>query len=126
MKDLYLKSGERAEKPVAETDTELLPRRWRRKLLACLEPFSRKKTIVPDDNLELDLGLDSLARVELVVSIEKTFGISLPESFGSEIFTVREAVQKIEDLLAAGPVRLRQGRCACPGRRSWARSRLRS
>jgi acyl carrier protein len=53
-----------------------------KKLLACLEPFSAKKNIVPDDNLELDLGLDSLARVELVVSIEKSFGISLPDSFG--------------------------------------------
>jgi long-chain acyl-CoA synthetase len=27
-----------------------------KRLLACLEPFSAKKKIVPDDNLELDLG----------------------------------------------------------------------
>jgi long-chain acyl-CoA synthetase len=74
------------------------------KVLACLAPFSAKKTIVPDDNLELDLGLDSLARVELVVSIEKSFGITLPDSFGSEVFTVKDAVQKMKGLLAAGPV----------------------
>ncbi len=103
VRDLYLKSGERAEKPVGETDTQILSSPVAKKLLACLEPFSRKKPIVPDDNLELDLGLDSLARVELVVSIEKTFGIALPESFGSEIFTVKEAVQKIADVLATGP-----------------------
>ena len=102
VKDLYLKSGERAEKPVAEIDTDLLSTPVAKKLLACLEPFSQKKNIVPDDNLELDLGLDSLARVELVVSIEQTFGISLPESFGSEIFTVKDAVLKIQELLASG------------------------
>ena len=100
VKDMYLKAGERAEKPVAEIDSGLLETPVARKLLACLEPFSQKKNIVPDDNLELDLGLDSLARVELVVSIERSFGISLPESFGSGIFTVKDAVLKVRDLVA--------------------------
>jgi long-chain acyl-CoA synthetase len=102
--DLYQEQGERAAKPVAEIDTDLFAMPEAKKLLACLEPFSAKKNIVPDDNLELDLGLDSLMRVELVVSIEKTFGIILPESFGSEVFTVKDAVIKIQELLAAGPV----------------------
>ncbi len=102
--DLYRQQGERAEKQVAETDTDLFAGPEAKKLLACLEPFSAKKHIVPDDNLELDLGLDSLMRVELVVSIEKTFGISLPESFGAEVFTVKDAVVKIQELLTAGPV----------------------
>jgi long-chain acyl-CoA synthetase len=80
-----------------------------KKLLACLTPFSAKKVIVPDDNLELDLGLDSLARVELVVSIEKSFDLSLPDSFGSEVFTVKDAATKIRELLASGPVAGGQG-----------------
>jgi long-chain acyl-CoA synthetase len=101
--DLYREQGERAEKPVAEIDTDLFDAPEAKKLLTCLESFSVKKNIVPDDNLELDLGLDSLMRVELVVSIEKTFGIILPESFGSEVFTVKDAVVKIRELLAAGP-----------------------
>jgi len=104
VKELYEKGGERADKTVQEIDTALLSDPIAKRLLACLEPFSAKKKIVPDDNLELDLGLDSLARVELVVSIEKSFGISLPESFGSEIFTVKDAVLKIKELLAAGPL----------------------
>ena len=112
---LYLKSGERAEKPVAEVDTGLLATPVAKKLLLCLEPFSSKKKIVPDDNLELDLGLDSLARVELVVSIERSFGISLPESFGSELFTVKDAVLRIQDLLASGQVKAGEG-----VRLSWA------
>ncbi|HEX9021253.1 MAG TPA: 1-acyl-sn-glycerol-3-phosphate acyltransferase, partial [Nitrospirota bacterium] len=92
-----------AEQAVRETDAGMLADPVGKKLLACLEPFSAKKKIAPDDNLELDLGLDSLARVELVVSIEKSFGVSLPESFGSEVFTVKDAVMKIKGLLAAGP-----------------------
>jgi long-chain acyl-CoA synthetase len=103
VRELYNTGGERAEKAMQEIDTGLLQDPVTRKLLACLEPFSSKKNIVPDDNLELDLGLDSLARVELVVSIEKSLGISVPESFRSEVFTVKDVVQKIKDLLAAGP-----------------------
>ncbi len=109
VRELYLKSGERAEKPVAGTDIDLLLTPVAIKLLTCLEPFSAKKNIVPDDNLELDLGLDSLARVELVVSIEKSFDISLPESFGSELFTVKDTVLRIQDLLASGPVKAGEG-----------------
>jgi long-chain acyl-CoA synthetase len=105
VRDLYAKGGERAEKAVQESDSNLLTDPVAKKLLACLGPFSAKKKIVPDDNLELDLGLDSLARVELVVSLEKSLGIGLPESFGSEIFTVKDAVLKLRELIASGPVK---------------------
>ncbi|MGE5172667.1 MAG: AMP-binding protein [Betaproteobacteria bacterium] len=103
VRELYDQAGERAEKAVQEFDAGLLADPVMKKLVTCLEPFSAKKNIVPDDNLELDLGLDSLARVELVVSIEKSFGVSLPDSFGSEVFTVKDAVLKIKELLASGP-----------------------
>jgi long-chain acyl-CoA synthetase len=91
-------------RPLVDADAALLADPVMQKLLACLAPFSAKKQIVPDDNLELDLGLDSLARVELVVSIEKTFGLALPDSFGSEVFTVRDAVAKIRQALSSGAV----------------------
>jgi long-chain acyl-CoA synthetase len=103
IKELYDTGGERADKSLQEFDAGLLQDPVARKLLACLEPFSSKKNLVPDDNLELDLGLDSLARVELVVSIEKSFGITVPESFGSEVFTVKDVILKIKDLLTTGP-----------------------
>jgi long-chain acyl-CoA synthetase len=105
VREMYLKSGERAEKQETSADADLLSSPVGQKLLACLAPFSPKKTIVPDDNLELDLGLDSLSRVELVVSIEKTFDVSVPDSFGSSIFTVRDAVLGISSLLASGSMK---------------------
>ncbi len=105
VKDLYQTGGERAEKVVQEFDSELLSDPVAKKLLTCLGPFSAKKKIGLGDNLELDLGLDSLSRVELVVSIEKTFGLSVPDSFGSEVFTVKDAVLKLKELLSAGPAK---------------------
>ncbi len=104
VRDLYLTQGERAEKAIAEIDKDLLDTPEGKKLIACIEPFTRKKKIVPDDNLELDLGFDSLARLELVVSIEKSFGVSLEESFGSNVFTVKDALLKIKEALAAAPI----------------------
>src|SRR5512143_352987 len=109
VRELYERAGERAQQEAQEADAGLLADPVMKKLLACLEPFSPKKNIAPDDNLELDLGLDSLARVELVVSIEKTFGISLPDSFGSEVFTVKDAVVKIKEQLASGTVAAGKG-----------------
>jgi len=102
VKDLYIAGGERAEKTVQGEDAELITSDAGKKVLACLAPFSVKKHIVPDDSLEIDLGLDSLSRVELVVSLEQTFGIGLPDTFGSEVFTVREVVLKMQELLASG------------------------
>jgi len=52
------------------------------------------------------LGLDSLARVEVIVSIERSFGIALPDSFGAEVFTVKDAVLKIKERLASGPLKV--------------------
>ncbi|MDH4162216.1 MAG: AMP-binding protein [Nitrospirota bacterium] len=103
VREQYLSGGERVEKTVREEDMGLLETETGKKTVACLAPFSAKKHIVPDDNLEIDLGLDSLARVELVVSLERTFGVGLPESFGSLVFTVRDVVEKMEERLAAGP-----------------------
>ena len=115
VKDLYQEGGERTEKPVGDIDTEFLSGPVAKRLLACLETFSVKKNIVPDDNLELDLGLDSLARVELVVSIERSFGIGLPESFGSEVFTVKDVVLKLQELIASSQVKT-----GAQARLSWA------
>jgi long-chain acyl-CoA synthetase len=102
VREQYLTGGERAEKTVHEGDEGILDSDAGRKVAACLAAFSVKKRIVPDDNLEIDLGLDSLSRVELVVSLEQTFGVGLPDSFGSEVFTVRDVVTKMQDLLASG------------------------
>ncbi|MGQ9569453.1 MAG: AMP-binding protein [Thermodesulfovibrionales bacterium] len=79
-------------------DEELIKDEVGRKVLECIKPLL--KDLIPiqfKDNLELDLGLDSLARVELVASLEKAFSIKLPESFISEVQTVDEVVKRIRE-----------------------------
>jgi len=51
--------------------------------------------IHPEDNLELDLGLDSLSKIELVVTLERTFSLKLPENFITDIHTVSELIEKV-------------------------------
>jgi long-chain acyl-CoA synthetase len=53
----------------------------------------KKDSIHPDDNLELDLGLDSMERVELLVELEREFDSQVPDSVVSHVYTVRELVE---------------------------------
>ncbi len=55
-----------------------------------------------DDNLELDIGLDSLSKIELTVVLEKTFSVKLAEDFLANVHTVRELVGRLKDLSPAG------------------------
>jgi long-chain acyl-CoA synthetase len=50
------------------------------------------------DNLELDIGFDSLKRIEFISALENTFSIELPETFISEIQTVGDVVSRLKEL----------------------------
>ena len=65
--------------------------------LAIIQAASKlkKDTPHPADNLELDLGLDSMERVELLVSLDQQMGASVPDSVSSEIYTVRDLVDAV-------------------------------
>ena len=79
-------------------DKDLIKDETAQKVIACLKPLLKEQIpIKAKDNLELDLGLDSLARVELVVSLETAFSIKLTETFASEIQTVEELIMKIKE-----------------------------
>ena len=88
--------------PPSPADQALWESPVTRKILAALPALSRKKRgILLDDNLELDLGLDSLARIELLVTLEELFGIDLPADSGSALFMVRDVVRTVEERLGA-------------------------
>ena len=70
-------------------------------LTAVKEVARTDRAIGPADNLELDLGLDSLSKIELVVALERTFSLQLPENFMVDIHTVRELSEKMR-LMAPG------------------------
>ena len=58
-----------------------------------------KRQIRLNDHLEIDLGLDSLGRVELMVALERVLRIDMPDSLMAKIFTVRELILGIEKLI---------------------------
>ena len=43
-----------------------------------------------------DLGADSLDRVELIMALEETFGIEIPDEDAEKISTVQDAVDYIQ------------------------------
>ncbi len=73
------------------------------KVAECIRPLL--KEIIPiqaTDNLELDLGLDSLAKIELVVMLEKVFSMKLPETLTAEAQTVAELIVRIKEYDSGG------------------------
>jgi len=59
-------------------------------------------TLRPTLNLELDLGLDSMQRVELLSRLEEELGGNLEESRLTEIYTVRDLVDAVLQSAASG------------------------
>lgn len=56
----------------------------------------------PTQSLELDFGLDSMQRVELLSRIEEQLGGNVPESQLAEIYTVRDLVDAVLQSAASG------------------------
>ena len=57
--------------------------------------FSRAINV--NDHLELDLGVDSLTRVELIAALEKLFQISLSDETLREVATVSDLIARIDE-----------------------------
>jgi long-chain acyl-CoA synthetase len=102
IKDLVrMKRGE--SQGEREEDRALLDDDTGRMVVECIRPLLRETVSVRgSDNLELDLGLDSLERMELLAAIERAFSIKVPDAFASEIQTVEDLVGKIREFRAAG------------------------
>jgi long-chain acyl-CoA synthetase len=94
-----LKSAEGA--PGAEAarpeDRALLESPVGQEVLHCLrENYHREMPIEANMNLELDLGFDSMERVEFFASLERALNLQLPEDFGADMFTVRDLILQVE------------------------------
>lgn len=89
-----------AEVSLTDQDRQFLSSEVGKKVVQTVKKRTKvKRDILPDDHLELNLGIDSLGRTELMVALESAFKIHLPDSFLSKVFTVREIITEVEKLL---------------------------
>jgi long-chain acyl-CoA synthetase len=99
-------AGAEVAKPLTQEDTSWLEQPDNQRALKIIREYSpsHPESISPTDNLELDLGLDSMRRVELLVALEQELGGDVEESRLSDIYTVRELVDAIRESAASGKV----------------------
>lgn len=57
----------------------------------------------PDANLELDLGIDSMARVALLAELEARLGVRIPDDRTHDVFTVRDLAAAVREHRSGGP-----------------------
>jgi long-chain acyl-CoA synthetase len=56
-----------------------------------------KKTVYPESHIEVDLGLDSLEKVEFLVFLEETFGVKISEEEFSKLDTVEKIARFVSE-----------------------------
>lgn len=95
-----------AERPLTTEEAAWLDQPDARRALKLVRNAARTapEVIRPSDNLDLDLGLDSMQRVELLVELEQEFGADVDESRLSEIYTVRDLVELVREGATSGKV----------------------
>ena len=93
-----------AEKPLTAEETAWLEQPDVQLALRIIRESSRSApdNMRPTLNLELDLGLDSMQRVEVLSHLEETLGGDLEESQLAEIYTVRDLVDAVLQSAATG------------------------
>jgi len=91
------KQKERSFEEIAESLLEVV-----RQLAAELQPGRQLSPVTLDSSLDRDLGLDSLARVELLIRIERTFDVMLSEQVLARAETPRDLLRAV---LSAGSPR---------------------
>ncbi len=85
------------EKPLTDEEQAWLEREDVTRALSVVKEAARNQleSIRPGHNLELDLGLDSMQRVELLTALEQQMGGEVPEAQLAEIYTVRDLVDAV-------------------------------
>jgi long-chain acyl-CoA synthetase len=100
-----LQSADNATSSAAagQEDTALMESAVGQEVLNCLrETYHRDMPIDPNMNLELDLGFDSMERIELLTTLEQVLNLELPEDFGADILTIRDLVFGLEQQTGIG------------------------
>ncbi|MCZ6691963.1 MAG: AMP-binding protein, partial [Planctomycetota bacterium] len=65
-------------------------------LLSSITKVPRSQT-TRSSNLQFDLGMDSLMKVELLAALEEAFQVQIPDSLAAELLTVEDVTLRIAD-----------------------------
>lgn len=88
---------------LSDADQALMDSAGGRAIVAAVKQHTRDIDVIrPQMNFEIDLGLDSLARAECVVSVEQALGLELKPEIVSTAQTVGELVQIANAQLSGG------------------------
>ena len=93
-----------AERPLTEDERSWLDQPDVQRALKIVREAAHTAppSLRPTHNLELDLGLDSMQRVELLSQMEEQLGGDVEESQLAEIYTVRDLVDAVLQSAASG------------------------
>jgi|HubBroStandDraft_6_1064221.scaffolds.fasta_scaffold02741_2 long-chain acyl-CoA synthetase len=93
-----------AEQPLTDDDSAWLAQPNVQRALTIIGGTARNgpATLRPTHSLELDLGLDSMQRIELLSRVEEQLGGNVAESQLAEIYTVRDLVDAVLQSAASG------------------------
>jgi long-chain acyl-CoA synthetase len=106
-------AGAAAEEPTGEEAAWLASSEVQKALEVIRAASKAEKAVLPSSNLELDLGFDSMERVELVVALERRMNAQLDEKMIAQVYTVRELVDAV--LQARGGSAIVSSRASAPG-----------
>ncbi len=89
-------------KELSEEDAHLMDKEVSRRIIDYLKGQTQAdRSITPSDLLELDLGIDSLGRIELASGLEALFGVEIKDEIIGKAFTVRDLIRGIEPFAEA-------------------------
>jgi long-chain acyl-CoA synthetase len=93
-----------ADQPLTPEETAWLDQPDLQRALKIIREAARTapSALRPTHNLELDLGFDSMQRVELLSHLEEQLGGNVEESQLAEIYTVRDLVEAVLKSAASG------------------------
>jgi len=93
-----------SERPLTKDESAWLDQPDVNRALVVIKETARTppSTLRPTHSLELDLGLDSMQRIELLSQLEAQLGGNVPESQLADIYTVRDLVDAVLKGAAGG------------------------
>jgi long-chain acyl-CoA synthetase len=104
--------GAVSEEPTGEEAAWLASGEVQKAMAVIRSANKAEKPVLPSSNLELDLGFDSMERVELVVALEREMEAQVDEKVIAQVYTVRELVDAVLQARGTAPS---SGRASAPG-----------